>query len=126
MGLMEEIKAFSGMLGTVASADIYKKLIDIQIQAAQIQQENNELKKELEDLKALNDIKERLHFENNMYWVNKGNTKEGPFCSKCWDDNNKLVRLHTQDKDYRCPVCDTFIDTDPNDNNCVVGDAYSW
>jgi len=49
----------------------------------------------------------KIVFENNViYEVDENGTKQGPFCSGCWDNNKKKIRLHTTNKGaYECPVC---------------------
>lgn len=49
----------------------------------------------------------QIVFENNViYEVDENGTKQGPFCSGCWDNNKKKIRLHTTNKGaYECPVC---------------------
>lgn len=116
MGIFEEFKAFSEMVLKLGSADINAKLIEIQSKIIGIQQENIELSKELNDLKALNEIRENLIFDNNMYWIRKSDKNDGPYCTKCFDENGKLIRLHSQGSDYKCPSCNTYIDTDLKDN----------
>lgn len=34
-----------------------------------------------------------LIFENSCYWINEDDKKDGPFCSCCWDDNKKTIRM---------------------------------
>lgn len=52
-----------------------------------------------------------LVFENNVYYQNLGNReKDGPFCSCCFDNEEKLIRLHNNlDQNdsnlYYCPKC---------------------
>ena len=124
MSFIQDFKIITETVMKLGSIEAQQKLISIQTEIITLQQENNELRKELGDIKAINDIREHLSFENNMYWVNTGSKKEGPYCSKCWDENKKLVRLHTQDVDFDCPVCHTFIDTNPNDT--VMGVSSNW
>ena len=56
-----------------------------------------------------------LEFENNVYYAVEGNTKEGPYCSCCYDFYDKLVHLHSsfdaKEKSdvYICPKCKTKI-----------------
>lgn len=50
--------------------------------------------------------KKNLIFEAKAYWVQKKDgTKEGPFCSNCWDTKKLMVRLHVRDSHHECPNC---------------------
>lgn len=73
----------------------------------------NKLEEHLRLLRELD-----LQFENDVYYQDLGNgEKDGPFCSCCFDFNEKLVRLHknldqNNEKDYKllvCPKCKTKV-----------------
>ncbi len=65
----------------------------------EIEKENRELKEKLE-------IKENLIFEKNAYWLEKENgEKDGPFCSVCWDADEKLIRLRVGDYALGWALC---------------------
>lgn len=34
-------------------------------------------------------------FDSNAYWVKDGESKDGPFCQRCYDVDGTLVRLHS-------------------------------
>ena len=55
---------------------------------------------------------EDLEFRKNSYW--RKSTTEGPFCSRCWDSEAMLVRLHSrQSYQPSCPKCNV-IAADPD------------
>ena len=62
-------------------------------------------------------IKEKLIPENNAYWLKGENdSKDGPFCTRCWDKDNKLIRLYSspqRDLFGRCPECDNIFQIKP-------------
>jgi hypothetical protein len=53
---------------------------------------------------------------NNAYWLpNKDGTEDGPFCTKCWDDDTKQIRLNPLDPPYsKCPKCKNIYQTGPS------------
>jgi DNA-directed RNA polymerase subunit RPC12/RpoP len=112
MGLIEEIKSVAKLVQEAGKLELYEKLLKAQEEALVLLQENRELKEEIKKLKEALTNQEQLLFENNMYWLNKHDGKEGPFCSRCWDINHKLVRKHNwSDGDgYKCPACNTYIE----------------
>lgn len=89
----------------LASSEEQKKLYDLRDELYKIIEEKFELQEENQDLKKRLNLKENLYFKNNMYWLKKENDIVGPYCSKCYDKDNKLVHFHTDDNYYRCPVC---------------------
>lgn len=128
MSVIEDIKSIGNVLQKAGNIEVYSKIINIQTVIMDLQEQNNTLRKELLDIKSLNDIDENLIFENNMYFIYKDNrsVREGPYCTRCWDENRKLVRLHSEDVDFRCPVCNTYIDTDPHDTDFVIENNSGW
>jgi hypothetical protein len=52
-------------------------------------------------------------FEDHVYWFNdNAGKKVGPFCTRCWDDQGKKIRLRVLPNAYRkCPVCETGFDS---------------
>jgi len=53
---------------------------------------------------------------NNAYWFpNKDGTEDGLFCTKCWDDDTKQIRLNPLDPPYsKCPKCKNIYKTGPD------------
>lgn len=81
--------------------DVREKLLEIQDNYIKLKDENKELKEQLE-------LKKKLHFEKNAYWILiEGNRKDGPYCTCCWDDNGKLIRMQSYGNPayYDCPKC---------------------
>ncbi len=83
---------------------VYEKLLEQQKKISDLEGENKTLKEKLE-------IKENLVYENNIYWIEKDNKRDGPYCTCCWDSEHKLIRLHTNTMTSRvhCPNCDTTV-----------------
>ncbi len=73
-----------------------------------MQKRISELEKENEDLVEKLKIKDSLEFENNAYWITKEDKKEGPFCTCCWDDDKKTIRMQPNNHPayYSCPKCE--------------------
>ena len=74
-----------------------------------------ELDTKNKDLKEKLKIKREIFFENNAYWLKKeGGSKEGPFCSGCWDKNKEVIRMIQLREGmdmWVCPVCKNAIST---------------
>jgi hypothetical protein len=105
-------------------ADLISALADVKIEIAEIQEilitKDNEIKK----LKEKQKLKESIIFEERWYFTenenNENNERTGPFCQRCYDDNEKLVRLQKHHNAafsgapasdwYQCTVCQTIFD----------------
>ncbi len=52
----------------------------------------------------------KMELIDKRYWVRTADgKKDGPFCIRCWDVDNKRVRIHQWSEDYlpQCPECKT-------------------
>lgn len=89
------------------------ELAETQIRLAEQLRENDSLKEELNALKKEIDKLKNQNSEpiviDGLYFVD-GN---GPFCTGCYDNQKKLVRVNEMPKvmqdlgKYKCPVCKT-------------------
>jgi hypothetical protein len=65
---------------------VYEKLLDQQKRIADLETDNIELRKQLT-------VKGNLIFERNAYFLSKDEQKDGPFCTRCKDVSDKMVRM---------------------------------
>jgi hypothetical protein len=50
--------------------------------------------------------KKKPIWEKPFYWLKKGNEKEGPFCQRCYDSEQKWIHLQEGGNDvWRCLNC---------------------
>lgn len=88
-------------------AELISSLADAKMQMAEIQElliQSNIEKKELEN--KLNK-KEKIIYKKPYYFkINEDNSQDGPYCQKCYDSNEKLIRLQGGSNDYwNCREC---------------------
>ena len=125
MGTIDAIKDAISLANKVGNHELHRQLVELLDEVHSLRHEQRQLideKRELEEAAALRDS---LEFRGNAYW--RGD--EGPFCSKCWDADSKLVRCHTR-RGYRpfCPACNTPV-RDPEAEPAKPlrpGTASSW
>jgi hypothetical protein len=108
MGILDDLSKAAGVLRKADKIKEYKIILQAQEKLIDYQKRNSQLESENRTLKEKLEIKEDLIFEKNAYWVNRNQLKEGPYCTLCWDDEKKLVRL--REGDYiggwaLCPKC---------------------
>lgn len=95
MGILDTVKDVAVLIQKADNIELVKQVLALQIQAQDLVEENRLLKSKLA-------TREALAFRKNAYWL----AEDGPFCSKCWDADAKLVRLHVRvDHVPRCPNC---------------------
>ncbi|OIP59074.1 MAG: hypothetical protein AUK19_02840 [Candidatus Moranbacteria bacterium CG2_30_45_14] len=108
MAIFDELKSVGKVLQEAGKIEQYQQILEVQekllVQQKRIfdlEHENGELKSELK-------LQSELVFEKNAYWIMKDNKKDGPFCTKCKDSEEKMIRM--REGDYMsgwayCPGC---------------------
>jgi len=88
---------------------IENKLLEIEIAAKRLAQENEDLRTQLQ-------LKADLRYDRNseVYWLRTGSRFDGPFCPKHFDNDGRSVRMQHRPlpkflskSGYVCPVCQT-------------------
>ncbi len=135
------IKTIAGVAQQAGRIDLTQQVIDLQQTLLAIVGQNAQLTDELSRLQTENrrlreeaDEKLRLRFERECYWRIEGEAKEGPFCSRCFDVERKLVRLHASYNGYfNCLNCEKVVCVYPEQGNsdrhrtrerCLTGSAF--
>ena len=120
MSIFDALKSIGNILKEAGKIEQYKVILDAQQQLLDMQKRISDLEVENKDLKGKLTIKENLIYENNSYWINKEGKKDGPFCSRCWDKNQVLLRMHPYGRAYsKCPECKNIVQIGPDDNNHI-------
>jgi hypothetical protein len=110
MAIYESLKDAAKVLQEAGKIEQYKQILEVQEKLLEMQKSILDLTTENKELREKLNIKENLICEGNEYWILKeGGKKDGPFCTNCWDVNNKLVRLHISPTygSVTCPNCKT-------------------
>lgn len=85
----------------MALAEANVALAGVKTQLIEKEEAINLLQKQLE-------IKVNTIYEEPFYWSNSDEKKDGPFCQRCKDADNKLIRVifkHTTRGTHHCTVC---------------------
>lgn len=84
-------------------------IVDLQSAILDLQQENLNLREKCSTQDSFN-----MQFKDDMYYNQKNdNTLDGPYCSACYDNKSKAIRMNTITTGcYGCPVCKNTIYTD--------------
>ncbi len=95
-----------------ATVEAQEKIMELRIGALEIQEENLALKSKIKELENQLDIKLHMGYEGHVYWryladeAGDFTVKDGPFCQRCYDADQKLVRLYdSKDGWLRCKQC---------------------
>jgi hypothetical protein len=118
-----KIKSIGEVIQKADNIDLYRKLLDLQAEAITVLEKLSELKKENKGLKEKLETG-KLTFKDKMYFL-KGD--KNPFCSKCWDVDGKLIRLHGDGEGwFQCPACKTVVHEEYNRSYNSQGSQLDW
>lgn len=116
--------ANAALTGGKKIVDALKKKGDADLAARVIEMMETiqRLRDALADREDSEGLKSRRKFRDNCYWIEDD---EGPFCTACWDSNDKLVRMHLGRDNGRavCPVCQRIVTYDYDAYDAVTEGA---
>jgi hypothetical protein len=123
MSIIGDIKSIGEIVQKADNIELYRKILDLQYEAMNVIQQMNELKEQNRVLKEKLETVENLTFKDKVYFKN-GDSE--PFCSKCWDADSKLIRLHGDGEGwFQCPSCKTVVNNEKfpshGSNNAFLG-----
>jgi len=85
---------------------IQDTLFYIREELLRVQEENHQLKSEIKQLNIKHQEQNNIQYEKPSYWVIDKESKDGPFCQRCYDADKKLVRLQGGNNDaWTCREC---------------------
>jgi len=118
MPTLDTIKSIAGILQKAGKIDEYKQILEWWEKILEMQTKIDGLAAENKTLKESLKWNDKLEFRNNTYW----NGIEGPYCSACFDDKKKPIRMTTKSRNHfaECPVCKTRVDMGGNDDSYEI------
>ena len=107
MAIFDELKSIGKVLQEAGKIELYQQILEVQEKLLEMQKKISDLENENKELKEKLEIKDLLIFEKNSYWIEKEGKKDGPYCSCCWDDGKKTIRMQPCGNPafYDCPKC---------------------
>lgn len=109
------LKGLRATKAIMDNADVQLKISDLAMALAEANVALAGVKTQLiEKEETINLLQKKLKIEVNtfyeepFYWSNNDEKKDGPFCQRCKDSDNKLIRViykRTTRGTYHCTVC---------------------
>ncbi|HAT68320.1 MAG: hypothetical protein A2481_02730 [Candidatus Yonathbacteria bacterium RIFOXYC2_FULL_47_9] len=93
MAIFDELKSVAGVLQEAGKIPQYQQILEVQEKLLEMMNHIFALENENRELKQQIKTKEALVFEGNVYWMNDGDKKNGPFCKVCHEKENKMITL---------------------------------
>lgn len=125
MGVFDELKSVGKILQEAGKIEQYQQILDAQQKLLEMQKSVDELTVENRTLKEKLETKGGLIFERNAYWIQVGEKKDGPYCTCCWDDEKKTIRMQPCGNPayFSCPRCkNKNVQVHEDRNSFVVSD----
>ncbi len=111
MGIPENIKALVSSIRKYKDPDLMEQVINLQTTVLELYERVQTLEKENEVLKNKLAIQGSIVLEHGVYFTKIEDKKDGPFCTRCWDVDSKLVRLKVKKTGFAvCLECKAGFD----------------
>ena len=94
MGIYEAIKDAVNIAMKADNFELISKLMDAQKESLDLLEENRQLRLRINELEDNDNLAKSLFFINNCYYRLEDKNFNEPFCTNCWDNNRKLIRMH--------------------------------
>ena len=116
MELIDNVKALADMSKKLKDRKLMELIINLETTLLEFKADYEDLREQIsvleaenEKLKMQKEISRTLSYELGVYFTEIKGEREGPFCTRCWDADNKLVRLAVQKTGIaQCPECKSF------------------
>jgi hypothetical protein len=93
-------------------ADLISALADAKLEVVGVQQSLAEAEGQIETLEKQLQVRANLTWEEPYYWLNTASGRQGPFCQKCYDTGQQLVRLQGDGEGlFQCKACENMFVT---------------
>lgn len=113
MSMIPSYKDIIDLLKKGATIEAQEKIMELKEAVIELQEENQVLKSRVGELEKSLDRKKNLTWDPPYYWLKTGDaSKDGPYCQRCYDKDEKLIRLQELETGlWDCKVCKiTFTD----------------
>ncbi len=94
MAIFDELKSIGKTLQEVNKIPQYEQILEVQEKLLEMQKRIFDLDNENKNLKLELNLKKNLKHERDSYWlIDENENKDGPFCTLCYDKDNKIIRI---------------------------------
>jgi len=108
MGPIDWIKNTLSVLKEAGKIKEYEKILSLANENEDIKKKLSETEQKIAILEGEINQKRKLKYRNESYW----DGDDGPFCSRCFDELGKSIRIHpvfTGSNFSICPKCNTRV-----------------
>ncbi|HAN56315.1 MAG TPA: hypothetical protein DCQ77_09080 [Betaproteobacteria bacterium] len=110
MSIITNAKEIADLVKKLGNVDLYRKIVELEGEIIELSGQNNHLVERTRELEQALKTKEALVFSKNVYWLGGEESRDGPYCQRCYDVTGKLVRLQPWDNQWACFECKHYYD----------------
>lgn len=94
-----------------ATVEAQEKIMELREAVIEFQEDNSKLKSRINELEEELKIRGNLEYSKSVYWLwnedeaGDNTIKDGPYCQRCYDAEQKLIRLQDWGDDWSCFNC---------------------
>lgn len=93
-------------------AELIGALADAKLEVVGVQQTLAESEDRIRELQKKLEIRAQVKWDDPVYWLEGATGRDGPYCQRCYDSDQKLVRLQgSGDGYYSCRACNSGYTT---------------
>ena len=90
-----------------STVEAQEMIMDLREKELSLQEENLDLKETVKSLESKLHLKKKVLWEKPFYYIDDDGTKDGPYCQKCYDSYENLLRLQGGTNDvWKCFNCE--------------------
>lgn len=105
MAVVTEFKRVLDLMQAQRLEEARALLQKLQGQFLSLCEENEEMRRQMEEVAQVLDLSENMEFDGQKYWLVENFQKKGPYCQVCYDRDGQLLRLQEHDKHWHCLCC---------------------
>ena len=101
--ITDSVKKALEIANELKNIELKEAILELKEKILALREENGILKEELSKKEKYN-----MEYQDNCYWnIRNDGTKDGPYCSVCWDKEHKAIRLSKTLNEtlYACGNC---------------------
>lgn len=104
------VKVLLNLAKAAGNVELQEKVVELSSSLLELAGDNASLHAQVKELHDKLSVQAAVSFHDGAYWKGEsGPPENGPFCSKCWDDERKLLHMIPRSTDddgvYYCPKC---------------------
>ena len=98
------------LIKTGSTIEAQEKIMELRSSALALEEENLELKSTITQLEEQIKLSRTVKWEKPHYWIGDGDDRDGPFCQRCFDVSQILVRMQDGNNDiWKCLECKSRV-----------------